>query len=156
MKIKELLQKIEDDPVSLSDKIREGTIPFDDVTEIIENHSDVPIIIRISYLSHPDCTLAEFKKWYYQTDGDTSWQSVARDLTLTKSPIFRHLEAITFVLSCKDESPKSFEERYITNNHLFKKLIKNPHINEEFKIIYYILTDDPTYLSQDIKDCFFF
>jgi len=152
MKTQELLQKIEDDPVSLSDEIREGSIPFDDVTKVIEK--DIPPVIKISYLIHPDCTIEKFTKYYFYILEETKWQS--RDTILTKAPIFKHLEVVAFVLNSKETSPEAFEKCYQNNKHTFKKLIKNPHISSEFKFIYYNLTGDSSYLPQDIQDCFIF
>ena len=81
---------------------------------------------------------------------------MSRDTILMKSPVFKHLEAIAFVFSTEDASPEGIKAIFNGNKGWFKKLLKNPHINDEFRIIYYELTDDQTYLHDDLKDCFIF
>ena len=149
-----IIKEIEDDPVSLSDKIREGSVPFDILTDIIKTCKDIRPVIIISHLIHPDCTIDVFKHRYYYVLEETKWMS--KDTILTKSPIFRYLEAIAFIMSCKEVSSSAIEGLYKTNSHDFNKLIKNPHISTEFKIIYFNVTGDPSYLPQEINDCFVF
>jgi len=150
----ELLKRIEKDPVPLSDEIREGSIPFKLLTKVIEENKDILPIIRISHLIHPDCDILVFGKHYFQLMTDT--QLASREVILTKSRIFRYLWAIAHVMHCKDPSEETIKSMYPENKYFFEKLIKNPHITDEFKIIYCSVTGDTSHLPQDVQDCFVF
>ena len=63
MTIDEFKIELKNNIHQLSKNISDGNIPFSDVTAYI-NELSVPPLIKFAYLSHPKCTVKEFKKHY--------------------------------------------------------------------------------------------
>lgn len=149
MNLKQFEEIIKKDPHSLSDDIRKGKILFSDLSEWMEK-IDTPPIIHFSYLINPDCTLDEFKKYFDELRNDLSI------MVYKKARIFNNMDVIAYVLNAKDTSKKSIKYTFNEKKFIFTRLIINPYINDDFKIIYYELTDDSSHLPEKAQDIFVF
>jgi hypothetical protein len=143
----------ESDIHSLSDIIKKGEIPFKTLLEYSEKTSFPPLLV-ISSLQHPDCTLEYFKNTYgplVKKTGTLAVNSISKN-----APILNKLEAIGMVVFSKESTIESIKEQYSLRKDTFRILVSNSHINEEFKVLYYELTGDATYLPQTAQDLFIF
>lgn len=149
MNLDEFEIKLKSNPHALSDDIRVGKIPFSKLSEWMRK-VDTPPLINFSYLIHPDCTLTEFKKYFSTLRNDFSIP------VYKKAKIFSDMDAIVYALGAKDISEKSIKNTFNTQKFIFSKLIVNPYVNDDFKVIYYELTGDDSYLPDTAKDIFIF
>ncbi len=150
----ELLKKINVDLFSASDEIKAGLIPFDLVTEVIRENHHFPNFIKTAHFIHPDCTVEVFKEFYSPLfSGPTG---LLRKDILEKSPVFKHLEAVATAFECKDASYETIKNTYPVWKSTFDALIKNPHISDEFKVIYFDITEDVSVLPEYLRKIFVF
>lgn len=152
MTIDEFKIELKNNIHQLSKNISDGNIPFSDVTRYI-NELSVPPLIKFAYLSHPKCTVKEFKKHYRPLVQKTG---LAAYNILTKTHLVENMSIIYYVLNIEDESIESIEKLYPAKYHVFNAIGKNPQCNQTFKNLLYTLTNNPEYLTKSAKDVFIF
>ena len=154
MDFTEFNKLIEDDPHLLSYKIKKGKMSFSSLTKWLNKVKNVPLI-DVAYVMHPDCTLGAFKKTYkdlLKTPNIHRFKSTI----LLNARIFNNMDAIAFILNVKNTEDLTIKSSYPLERTAYKNLVKNPHINPTFKIIYYDLTGDEKFLPSEATDIFLF
>lgn len=153
MNLEEFKELVGKDPHSLAKQIREGKIPFSDVSSFIEE-ATTPPLIKFAYLVHPDCTIKEFTKYYrpvVKKSGDLAYRAI-----LSKTPLVKHLSIIAHVLHAESSGLEDIKSGYQLRQKTFLIIAKNPHCNVDFKNLVYELTDDVDLLPQAAQDIFIF
>lgn len=140
-------------PHALASKIENGEIDFGELKYFIDNFQ-VPPLVKIAYLCHPNCSLSEFKTHYVPVVQKSGTFAMIK--ILSKATVLGNEDAVSFIISGELSEPTLIKFIEVHGTDKIKAIMSNPHINDKLRITYYLVTGDATYLSQNLKSIFVF
>jgi hypothetical protein len=148
-----------------SEEIQFRRTPFDEIvahmSKFDEQHwlGDVSLNFCKLLLSHPQCTVDIFKKYYHKAE---KVFLISKEF-FRKAAIFSNMSVIVVVLQADSDSPKDLENSWTFSSSKMDtvdNLLKNPHLNEDFKTVYglyfFRVSGNDKYLPEYVKQLMYY